>query len=375
MFEKLSRLLDSFLDMGIPGYDCVVWHKGREVFRRFGGYSSVEEKTPTNGNEQYFIYSCSKPITAAAGMLCLEKGLFSLTDPVSRYLPEFTEMMVRDGESVRPAKRPITVKDLFCMTGGFGYDAHSPMLELCRKELPGRASTREMMRYLAREPLLFDPGDRWEYSFCHDVLVAVIEEAAGTRFGSFVRENIFDPLDMDSTSYMMPSDSGRIAEQYLFEPETGKRINFGKHIMDFADFGPEYESGGAGCISTAMDCIRFLEAIRDGERILKRGSVRQMTSNAITPEQARTYWMPGYGYGLGVKCSVGTPGCEDYGWGGMAGALMSVDPDRELSMVYLQHVLFAPNNAERYMIYPLILEELGLSDTGSKTEGKENFFV
>ena len=375
MFERLSKLLDSFPEMGIPGYDCAVWHKGREVFRKYGGYSSVEEKTPTTGNEQYFIYSCSKPITATAGMICLERGLFTLTDPIGRFLPEFSEMMVKDGDSVRRAKRSITVKDLFCMTGGFGYDAHSPMLELCRKELPGRATTREMMRYLAREPLLFDPGDRWEYSFCHDVLVALIEEATKTRFGMFVREKIFEPLGMGSTSYTTPSDTGRLAEQYICDPDTGKRSNFGKHIMDFADFGPEYESGGAGCISTATDCIRFLEALRDGEKILKRDSVRQMTANALTPEQAKTYWMPGYGYGLGVKCSIGTPGCGDFGWGGMAGALMSVDPAHELSVVYLQHVLFAPNNMERYMIYPLILEELGLSDPKGQEKGKENYYV
>lgn len=375
MFEKLSILLDSFLDKGIPGYDCVIWHKGQEIYRRYGGYSSLEEKKPTDGNEQYFIYSCSKPITAAAGMICLERGLFRLEDYISQYLPEFSEMTVKDGDTIRPAKRPITVKDLFCMTGGFSYDAHSPMLELCRKELPGKASTRTMMGYLAREPLLFDPGDRWEYSFCHDVLVALIEVATGSRFGDFVRRNIFEPLGMESTSYVLPTDTGRIAEQYSCDPETGKMSNFGKHIMDFADFGPDYESGGAGCISTTMDCLRFLEALRDGEKILKRESVRQMTTNALTPEQAKTYWMPGYGYGLGVKCSIGTPGCGDFGWGGMAGALMSVDPVHELSVVYLQHVLFASNNMERYMIYPLILEEMGFTDPAVQAEGKENFYV
>lgn len=375
MFEKLSVLLDSFLEKGVPGYDCVIWHKGREVFRRFGGYSSLEEKKPTNGDEQYFIYSCSKPITAAAGMICLEKGLFRLTDPVSRYLPEFSEMTVRDGDSIRPAKRPITVKDLFCMTGGFGYDCHSPMLEACRQELHGQASTRDMMHYLAREPLLFDPGDRWEYSFCHDVLVALIEVATESRFGDFVRANIFEPLGMDSTSYTVPDDTSRIAEQYICDPETGKLSNYGKHIMDFADFGPAYESGGAGCISSTSDCIRFLEALRDGQKILKRESVLQMTTNALTPDQAKTYWMPGYGYGLGVKCSIGTPGCGDYGWGGMAGALMSVDPEHELSMFYVQHVLFAENNMERYRIYPLILEEMGFSNQTAQAEEKENYYV
>ncbi|MBR6950535.1 MAG: beta-lactamase family protein [Oscillospiraceae bacterium] len=375
MFEKLVSLLDSFPEQFVPGYDCVVYHKGKQVFRRFGGVSSLETGKPVDGTEQYFIYSCSKPITAAVGMLCLERGLFQLDESICKYLPEFTDMTVIDGDIIRPAKRPLTVKDLFCMTGGFSYDAHSPQLDLCRRELPRCASTRDVMKYLAREPLLFDPGDRWEYSFCHDVLVALIEVVTGEDFDNFARKNVFEPLGMDSTTYLLPSDVSRIAEQYVYHPDTKSFENCGKTILDFASFGPGYESGGAGCISSVNDCIRFLEALRTGESILKRDTVKQMTTNQLTPEQSKTYWMPGYGYGLGVKCSVGNPGCGDYGWGGMAGALMSVDPANELSMFFVQHVLFADNNVQRYQIYPLILEELGLNANHSEGEGKPNFYV
>ena len=374
MFEKLTALLDSFPGQYVPGYDCVIYHKGKEIYRRFGGVSSLETGKPVDGTEQYFIYSCSKPITAVAGMLCLERGLFRLEDNVSKYLPEFEHMTVKDGDTVRPAKRQITIKDLFCMSGGFGYDPHSPQLDLCRRELAGLATTREAMKYLAKEPLLFNPGDRWEYSFCLDVLVAVVEVVTGEDFDAFARKNIFAPLGMDSTSYLPPADTGRLAEQYVYHPETKSFENYGKRIFDLADFGSGYESGGAGCISTVDDCIRFLEALRTGERILKRESVERMTSNCLTPEQMKTYWMPGYGYGLGMKCSIGTPGCGDYGWGGMAGALMSVDPVNELSMFYAQHVLFADNNVQRYEIYPLILEELGLADSAGG-EGKANHYV
>ena len=87
MFEKLTVLLDSFPGRYVPGYDCVIYHKGKEIYRRFGGVSSFETGKPVDGTEQYFIYSCSKPITATAGMLCLERGLCRLKDRVSRYLP------------------------------------------------------------------------------------------------------------------------------------------------------------------------------------------------------------------------------------------------------------------------------------------------
>lgn len=360
MFSKLSKLLDSFLEQGIPGYDCVIYHKGQEVFRQYGGFSSLEEKKPTDGTERYFIYSCSKPITAAAGMMCLERGLFKLDDAVSMYLPEFSHMTVRDGDTVRPAERAITVKDLFCMTAGFGYDCGTPELEKCKTELKGSATTRQMMAYLAKEPLLFEPGAKWEYSFCHDVLVALIEVVTGERFDSFAEKNIFAPLGMKASTYRVPENRDRIAEQYVYDPETKEIKNAGKEILDFSSFGAGYESGGAGCVSSAEDCIRFLEALRSGERLLKRETVKQMTTNQLTPEQMQSYWMQGYGYGLGVKCPIGVENCCDFGWGGLAGALMSVDVDNELSIFYVQHIIGAQNDIGRYMIPGLAREALGL---------------
>lgn len=376
MFDKLSELLDSFLVESVPGYDCIVYHKGEEVFRRFGGYSSLEEKKPTDGKEQYFLYSCSKPITAVAGAICLEKGFFKLEDKISKYLPEFSEMCVIDGEEVRPAKTEITVKDLFCMTAGFGYDCNIPELKACVDELHGQATTREAIRYLARAPLLFDPGARWEYSFCLDVLVTLVEEVSGMRFDDFAKENIFIPLGMNSTTFRQPEETSRLAEQYLYHAETKTFTNIGKSLIDFSKIGKDYESGGAGCVSTAEDCIKFLEGIRTGEKVLKRETVELMTTNMLTPEQMKTYWMPGYGYGLGMKCSIGQENCADYGWGGLAGALMSVDPGNELSIFYVQHVIYAPNNTGRYLIPGLVYEALGLTNQPVKSKlEKENSYI
>lgn len=174
MFENVLDLTQSFLDMGVPGFDLSIWKDGKCLLRHMGGYSDLKNKIPVQGNERYNIYSCSKLITCAAAMQLWEKGLFSLEDPLANYMPEFSEMTVQTENGIRKANRPILIRNLFEMTAGFSYDLNTPQLELCRRETDGRCPTRETMRYLAKEPLVFEPGAQWKYSLCHDVLAALV---------------------------------------------------------------------------------------------------------------------------------------------------------------------------------------------------------
>jgi len=113
MFTKVQQFMDSFLDMGIPGFDCIIYKDGREVFRYMNGYRNLEEKLPMRGDERYNIYSCSKPITCTAALQLFEKGKFSLEDPLSKYIPAFTNMSVQTEEGIVPANKPIRILDLF----------------------------------------------------------------------------------------------------------------------------------------------------------------------------------------------------------------------------------------------------------------------
>ena len=194
MFENTVKLMDSFLEMGLPGYDLVVYKDGKCVLRQFNGYSDLESRTPMNGTELYNIYSCSKPITCTAAMQLWEKGMFSLDDKLSDYIPEFAEMTVRTPEGIKKAENPILIRHLFEMTAGFSYDIASPSILRTREETNGRCPTVQTIRNLASEPLLFDPGAQWNYSLCHDVLAAVVELVSGVRFGEYVKQHIFDPL-------------------------------------------------------------------------------------------------------------------------------------------------------------------------------------
>ena len=267
-------------------------------------------------------------------------------------MPEFEEMYVKTEEGVQKAQRSITVKDLFCMTAGFSYNLNSPMIKKCKEETNNRCQTRELMKYLAKEPLSFEPGERWQYSLCHDVLAALVEVISGKHFGEFVRENIFEPLGMKNSTFLLDdSEIDKVSTQYRFNEKT-ERAEICPKTIDYK-FGTEYESGGAGCISTVDDYIKFLEGLRTG-KLLKKETVDLMTTNYLTDEQRINYSLKEYGYGLGVRCPKGNDDITDFGWGGAAGSFLAVDPKNEISLFYAQHVLNSPVQSIRNQIAPLV---------------------
>ena len=356
MFERTKSFCDSFLELGLPGFDLAVYKDGECILRHMGGFSDLENKIPVNGKERYNIYSCSKVFTCVAMMQLFEKGLFSLEDKLSDYMPEFTEMNVKTEDGVRKAEKPILIKHLFEMTAGFSYNGLSENMMRARTETDGRCPTRETMKYLAKDPLLFEPGDRWEYSLCHDVLAALVEVISGEKFEDYVKKNIFDPLGMTNSSFMIPDEEmSTVSEQYRFE--NGKAVNIGKRIS--YKYGTEYASGGAGAISTVDDYIKFLEALRIGDVILKKETIDLMVTDRLTEEQKRTYWTRAtHGYGLGVRC----PGiCEkhtDFGWGGAASAWLAVDRVNGISLYFGTHMLSSPVAGLRSSLYKFVRAEL-----------------
>ena len=353
MFNELTTKLDSWIEMGIPGYDCIVYHNGECVYRHQNGYSDRENKIKMNGTEKYNIYSCSKPITCTAALQLYEKGLYKLDDKLSDYMPEFETMYVKTDDGIKKAENSITIKDLFCMTAGFSYDICSPMIELCKKETNGKCQTRELMKYLAKEPLLFEPGERYEYSLCHDVLAAFVEVLSDMRFGEYVKKHIFEPLGMNNSTFLLDdSELNTICPQY-----TGEKIELRERTIDYK-FGSEYESGGAGCISTVDDYIKFLEALRS-YKLLKPETVKLMITDRLTDEQKCSYWpKETHGYGLGVRCPMGDKRYIDFGWGGAAGAHLTIDTQNEISIYFATHILSSPAQGLRSKIYRFVRAEM-----------------
>jgi len=367
MFERTKKLCEDFLQMGVPGLDLIAYQKGKCVFRHSAGFSDREKGIFVSGKERYFIYSCSKPITVTAAMQLWEEGKFSLEDPLSRYLPEFAQMKVQGEDGVlRDAENPILIEHLFQMAAGFSYNVRSPRLMALREDTDGRCPTLLSMKYLAEEPLGFEPGTRYRYSLCHDVLAALVEKISETEFSQRVKQKIFDPLGMEHSDFLLPPEQwDDVAALYRRNLETNEIVRI-PNVVSYR-LGPEYASGGAGCVSTVEDYILFGEALLRGEKLLKRDTVRLMTTDRLTPARRATFTLEQYGYGLGMRCPKEGGSRTDFGWGGAAGAYFAVSPAHDVSFFYAQHVLSSPNQSQRGKLFLTFLEEL----TGeSLLEGK-----
>ena len=356
------KLLKRFEEMGIPSVDCVVYHKGNCVFRYMSGYSDEAKTKPIDGSERYNIYSCSKVITCTALMQLVEKDALRLEDAVYEYLPEFRNMKKRVDDHLEDVKNTMTVRHLITMTAGLTYALGTENIRRGQKETSGAMPTREAMKYIACDPLVFEPGSSWQYSLCHDVLAAIVEVVSGKRFGLYVKENIFDRVGMKRSTFLLPDDElPQLAAQYRYNAES-KSYNCCGPALSFK-LGTRYESGGAGCISTAEDYIAFLEALRRGETLLKRETIARMTCPQISRAAERGYasfLLPGsdHSYGLGVRCPRPGGRRRDWGWGGAAGAFLAIMPEEEASLFYVQHVLWSPVQQLRNSLRETVIEDL-----------------
>lgn len=361
MLKNLIEFLDKRMDTGAKGYDVIVFQGGKEVFRHKNGYADYEKKTPVRGDELYYLYSCSKPITCTAALQLLEKGAFDLNDKLSDYMPEFSEMQIKDASGTRKAEKPILIRHLFEMSAGLDYELQSEEFAECARATNGRCPTREAMKYLARRPIAFEPGEKWRYSLCHDVLAALVEVVSGERFSDYVKKNIFNPMGMHRSTYSLTEQvRAQVAPIYIYD-ETIKQPKLLKiGISDFV-IGSEYESGGAGCVSCTEDYIRFLEGIRTFKLLRKETVALMKTNRLITFGIDDTpYWKRDtHGYGLGVRCSKGVPGYGDFGWDGAAGAFMAIDLENEITVFYAQHLRSDPNNPNRHKVYDYVRDALG----------------
>lgn len=361
-FSKLTALMEHFTSWRIPGCSAEVYLHGEKVFSGSSGFADCENGIKMSPDSLMYMYSASKPITCAAALTLWEAGKFLLTDPVEKYIPEWADMQVeteKDGEKILvPARRKITVGDLFSMTSGLDYNTERPGISGAVKKYSPVCKTADIIRGMGSDPLIFHPGEKWNYGLSHDVIGGLIEIITGMSLKDYAKKVIFEPLGMEESYYGGWDIPENLAIQYEFIDAEDRYVRSDQknHLI----FGSEFYSGGAGIISTVADMAKFSAVMSmkgktsDGKRILAPSTVDLMRRNRLSPEQRVIYnWdgLQGYGYGLGVrtlmdKAAAGSPSAVgEFGWTGAAGAYMMIDPENELSLFYAHHML---NNQEPY---------------------------
>ena len=220
MESSLNALLEDFQkEYNLPGYDLAIWHKGEPIYRRMEGMADIESGTPITDTTLYNLYSNTKVIACVAALQLYEQGKFLLEDPISLYFPEFAHMKVLQADgSVTDAETPITIRDLFRMTAGIGDgDDYTEMGMAFYMETQGACPVLELPRFLARVPLLFEPGTQYKYGICHEMLAALIEKLSGQTFSGYLQEHIFKPLGMQNTAFTLDALSNKaLATQYRY---------------------------------------------------------------------------------------------------------------------------------------------------------------
>lgn len=375
-FEPLSRYLKELVDKGVPGCELIVCRDHEVLFHECAGFSDAERTVPTCEDDRYLAYSCTKPVTATAAMQCIERGIISPDDPVSRFLPAYADAyMMVDGQRVKP-KNTMLVRHLLTMTAGLNYDLDTEPIKRLLAEKGNAATTIDIANAIIENPICFEPGTRFQYSLCLDVMGAVIEAATGMSLADYMHDNIFAPLGMDRTCFWTPgSVQANMAALYSFDQQTGQLSNV--PCVNRMLPSDRFFSGGAGIVSRAMDYIKFTDALAcggadaNGARVLKAESIDDMRTDRMHPmgifDSFGCTCGKDYGYGYGVRTRLtsdhGKPSAPgEFGWDGAAGMDMLIDPVNHLSFVYAQHVLGWPamQGIVHLQIRDLLYPALGL---------------
>ena len=371
--RDIDRLLKHFAESG-PNGCCVSINRGEEtIYENYVGYADNAKTRPLGPEHVFRLYSMTKVVAALCGLIQFERGAFLLNDPISDYLPEYGNMRVQvrreDGSwELAESKQPILMRHAFSM--GVGLLAHddSPTgttSAAVHARLGGPKSCNKYdhlteIRALAEVPMLWEPGTHWQYGQGLELMAAVVEVTSGLPLGEFMRREIFEPLGMKDTGFRLTGDLG----SRLVDCVMGKDVNPGFAAMltqvEERCLQPDaiYECASTGLVSTLRDYTKLAMLLANGGRLgdvqlVGRKSIDLMRRNQLSETQLREFrnsYLAGYGYGLGVRTMMdpaagGSNGSVgEFGWTGLLGTWVSVDPEEKTSIVYMHQAY--PNREE-----------------------------
>ena len=368
---KIENHFQGRVDRGeIAGIVTLVARKGKIAHLSAVGYQDVVQNIPMETDTLFRIFSMTKPIASTALMMLYQDGYFQLTDPLSKFIPEFANLRVlRDpnGSITRTEEmdREPTVQDILRHTAGFShglgtqeYDEAFLDSGIFRPE----TSLEEMMEALADLPLMNQPGSAYRYSIGPDVALRLVEIMSGMPADEYLQQKIFDRLGMSETGYVVEADdANRLAPVHWLKDGNLVPINeeYGSPnggvlvedwLLNNYTLDHEFKGGSLGLVSTAADYWRFAQAILNGgelngQRILGPKTVNYMSQNHLTEQQNQTF-SPGLGFGLGFATiedptAAGVQYVSSRGtfyWSGAAATMFWIDPSEDIVVVAMtQH--------------------------------------
>jgi len=346
MANEIIAIQENLIEDDVTGSNItIVWQDGKEIHRSIRNSDRPGDRDITD--ETLFpIWSMSKPITIVAMLTLHEQGLFKWDDPVSKYIPCFAELTVKEGDTLRPAKTPLRIIDLMTHRSGFGYfswDGLPPLHDEPHTLQTTHANLQEFCEVAADHPLEFDPGTQYLYGINQAILGRLVEVLSGKAFAEYLETALFEPLGMTETSFIL--DEKRRAR---FQPLW---INAGNlkgytHLLDELNYDPDSTAhfGGEGLVSCPADYARFCEMLANdgvfrGTRVISEDSIKAMTtthSQDIFPDM-----MHGMDMGFSVfilkdpssEGSMAPPGT--YGWSGYHNTHFWIDPTNDVFAVFM----------------------------------------
>lgn len=362
--KRIDTLINDYVQKNfLTGAVTLIVKDNQLVQYKGYGYADADTKRPMQSDQVFRIMSQTKAITSVGLMILYEHGKLLLDEPIANFIPEFRNPRVIDKYNAVdttfttvPAKRNVTFRDLLTHSSGIGYASiGTPMANAiyAKAGIPSglgyfNANLLEKMKALGRLPLMFQPGEKWEYGLNTDLLGCLIEVISGKTLDEFFRTNIFEPLGMNDTYFNLPTaKANRLATVYT--EDSSRHIIKWSHTFrnidpDYPTMTKSYFSGGAGLSSTAYDYAKFLQmmlngGIYNGRRILAPRTVELMTSG-----QLDFLYRGDDNFGLGfsitsAKSAAKNPRSEgSFSWGGYFGTTYWADPKKHLvCLIMTQH--------------------------------------
>ena len=370
--ERISEVSKSYLaDDKVAGIATMVSRNGKIIYAKAFGERGVDDSKKLKIDDLFRIYSMTKPIVAVAAMQLYEKGMFHLSDPISKFLPELAELSVMDEEgNLTPNEEPISMQQLLTHTAGFSYGFSNSKVdqEYNKAELWRSKDSDDFIKRVAALPLHYKPGERWHYSIAVDLTGVIVERLSGMGLDEYLQTQIFEPLGMVDTFFEVPKKKmKRFLPNHYYDygekslktvQETKEKYNAMSNYEDVSMF-----SGGGGLVSTAMDYMLFMEALQiggslNGNRILGPKTLQYMIRNHLSgsiEQKGGAGENPldeasnnGFGFGLGFglvtnsvnNSIIGSEG--EYNWGGAAGTVFWIDPVENISVVSMIQLMSSP---------------------------------